>query len=79
MEKTTSYLICFERIESKWAIRLGVFLQGHALKAYASLSYDVTKCYSSLKKALLEAVKCNEDQYHRKFRNTRISHKENYS
>ena len=85
-EDITSYLIRFERIatligwdESKWAIRLGVLLQGHALKVYASLSDDVTKCYASLKKALLEAFKSNEDQYRREFRNARISHKENYS
>lgn len=85
-EDITSYLIRFERIAEmlKWnkvdyAVKLGLLLQGQALKIYASLSPDITNSYESLKSALLEAFRCNNDQYRKEFRNARISPHENYT
>ena len=85
-EDMTSFLIRFERIatllkweKSRWAVQLGMLLQGRALQTFASLPPETTDDYDLLKDALLTAFKCNENQYRKLFRTARISPHENYS
>ena len=81
-----AYIIRFERLATannwnseSWAMRLGSLLRGKYLKAYSSMSAEVTGNYETLKAALLFAFQMTPDSHRRNFRKARLESNESYA
>ena len=80
-----NFIMRFKRIASllkldpnSFAVRIGSFLSGKALKIYAALSPEITDDYRSLKSALLSGFNKTTDSYRDDFKVARIGSGETY-
>ena len=73
-----NFLLQFERFPAiagwqrdTWAVRLSSLLTGKALDVYSGLSYEDTRDYDKLRKALLQRYDFTEQGYRERFRNAK--------
>ncbi|KAK0049165.1 zinc finger protein [Biomphalaria pfeifferi] len=84
-ENIEVYLVHFEEVsrfyglpEEKWFFRLSQCLRGKAYEVYSKLPSGRREDYAALKQALLVQFELTAEAYHKKFRGSRLEHRETY-